>query len=132
MSFWVVLKAEYVFSVSPSRNIVEQNLRRGLAVLDVLAAAVPADNPVSYITEGPDAQSVVEYWKSHYRVPAIRLSSEEFWDLGDCFTRISNNAVYANEDTKLEDNDIAHNSDDILRMFTVLAASLPILTAPPS
>ena len=56
----------------------------------------------------------------------MRLSSEEFWDLRDCLNGISNKAMYANEDTKLEDNHIAHNSDDILRMFTVLAASLPL------
>ena len=116
----------YGFTTKQSKGARMQIKFSDAPVLDVLAAAVPADNPVSYITEGPDAQGVVEYWKSHYRVPAIRLSSEEFWDLGDCFTRISTNAVYANEDIKLEDNDIAHNSDDILRMFTVLAASLPL------
>lgn len=119
-------RAVYGFTIKQSKGARRQIRFSDAPVLDVLAAAVPADNPISYITEGPDAQGVVEYWKSHHRVPAIRLSSEEFWDLGDCFTSISNKAMYANEDTKLEDNDIAHNSDDILRMFTVLAASLPL------
>ncbi|WP_315184765.1 hypothetical protein [Corynebacterium durum] len=119
-------RAVYGFTIKQSKGARRQIRFSDAPVLDVLAAAVPADNPISYITEGPDAQGVVEYWKSHHRVPAIRLSSEEFWDLGDCFTSISNKAMYADEDTKLEDNDIAHNSDDILRMFTVLAASLPL------
>ena len=119
-------RAVYGFTIKQSKGARRQIRFSDAPVLDVLAAAVPADNPISYITEGPDAQGVVEYWKSHHRVPAIRLSSEEFWDLGDCFTRISNKAMYADEDTKLEDNDMAHNSDDILRMFTVLAASLPL------
>ena len=119
-------RAVYGFTIKQSKGARRQIRFSDAPVLDVLAAAVPADNPISYITEGPDAQGVVEYWKSHHRVPDIRLSSEEFWDLRDCFNSISDKAMYANEDTKLEDNDIAHNSDDILRMFTVLAASLPL------
>ena len=119
-------RAVYGFTVKQSQGARMQIKFSDAPVLDILAAAVPADDPTSYITKGPDAQGVVEYWKSHHRVPDMRLSSEEFWDLRDCFNSISNKAMYANEDTKLEDNDIAHNSDDILRMFTVLAASLPL------
>lgn len=119
-------RAVYGFTVKQSQGARMQIKFSDAPVLDILAAAVPADDPTSYIAKGPDAQGVVEYWKSHHRVPDMRLSSEEFWDLRDCFNSISNKAMYANEDTKLEDNDIAHNSDDILRMFTVLAASLPL------
>ena len=119
-------RAVYGFTVKQSQGARMQIKFSDAPVLDILAAAVPADDPTSYITKGPDAQGVVEYWKSHHRVPDMRLSSEEFWDLRDCLNGISNKAMYANEDTKLEDNHIAHNSDDILRMFTVLAASLPL------
>jgi hypothetical protein len=93
----------YGFTIKQSKGARMQIKFSDAPVLDVLAAAVPADNPASYITEGPDAQGVVEYWKSHHRVPDMRLSSEEFWDLRDCLNGISNKAMYANEDTKLEE-----------------------------
>lgn len=119
-------RAVYGFTVKQSQGARWQLKCSDVSILSVLAAAVPADNPVSYITDGADAQGVADYWNAHHRVPDIRLSSEEFWSLRDCLNRISNNAMYATEEVSLNDESIAIHAGDILRLITVLAASLPL------